>query len=157
MLDAMITPWADTVVTRHLPPASVSDVAGIARLLSVLARALPLLEDAILCSRGRWEALDVTLAIITGQQQLWTADHDGEMEAAAVTSVFQAPRMKVMNVVFLGGTGLKHWAHNEPMFVEWAKANGCSEMEICDTRGGAWGRVLDPGWEPAHMVLRRSV
>ena len=123
-----------------------------------------LLDPAIARSRGRLTNESVKAALIEREMQLWVSiDNDGTIEAACTTQIIQYPGVKVLGLPLIGGKNRGNWLPFEPMFIAYAKENGCTEMEGY-ARPGWVGlvrkishSVLGKEWEPCWTIIRKKI
>lgn len=126
-------------------------------ILSVLGDVLPLLEKGVRRS-SRYEVGDVIALILQGHMQLWLSVRDEKPEACCVTQIIQYPRAKVLCWNFLAGSNRGNWLKPEfeSQIIEWAKGQGCTQMEACDARHGAWARVAE-GWAMKYVLIGKDI
>ena len=82
--------------------------------------AKPLLEPAIVETKGTHTIDDVCLMIGAGHFKLWVGKN-----AAAVTEFIQMPRMKVLSMFAIGGDLEELRAMVTEKLIPFAKQNGC--------------------------------
>lgn len=123
-------------------------------LLPILADAMALLEPAIARSVGRWGVGDVAAALLTGQMHLWVSLDDGKIECACAVRFIDYPRMRACGLQFIGGKFPPNWDEFEARVTEWAKANGCRELESYARKG--WLRRLRH-WKPTWTFISRPI
>jgi hypothetical protein len=116
----------------------------------------PLLEPAVYLTNGSWLITDVLSRLISNDADLWIIRQDGEITGACVAMATSHPSKRIYSLTFIGGVGLRDWLKYEEVIGDWAKVQGCTAMEGCDARGGAWARVL-PHWQKAHTIIRRDL
>lgn len=100
----------------------------------------PMLEPAVARANGHWDIWSLISYLLAGSMYLWISMRDGEIEAALVARIVDYPRMRTLDIPFVGGKNRQHWLTHESELVEWAKANGCKRMEGYVRKG--WLRVL---------------
>ena len=102
---------------------------------------------------GSYEPIDLLRLAMAGQWVIWTIALDGEIVAAAAGNIVTYPRNRVLQVPFIGGTGLRLWAR--PLLAELeecARKHGCAAIQGFDRKG--WSRF---GFEVTGVVLTRSL
>lgn len=109
---------------------------------------LPFLSPAIERANGIFTEDDIFNLLLEGQMQLFVGG-----KAAIVTEIWKFPRLKVCRVVLAGGD-LEEIRRKQPAFEAWAKARGCSRIEI-DGRDG-WARAL-VGYQKVRVVLQKEL
>lgn len=124
------------------------------KILAVMPDVQPMLQPAIDLSDGRWDLWSVIGGLLSGQMQLWVSLNDGKPEAAMVTRVVDYPKLRVLSLPFLGGSGMRNWLKFEPQIMAFAKAHGCKEMEGYARLG--FKRVLK-GWIFSWSFMRRPL
>ena len=146
MLD--LAPWKgqDTQSTLYRVNAS--------ELHQFLPQAGPLLTPAIARSAGRWDLGAVIDFLQSGNMDLWVVYRGPDMLAAVVTQIIRYPRMKVCSIPFLGGKRMKDWLYLVEEIEQWAKDQGCKEMESADARNGKWLPVLGD-WLKGYIQIRK--
>lgn len=137
----------DKVRVHPIPPELLGDIWPVAKamLAPAVARAAPL-----------WDIEDMPQAIAARVFDLWLVTVDGRARAAALARVTDYPRVKALDVPFVGGakgggTGLRTWIGPlHDALAEWGRANGATFM----TGGGrkGWCRVLGfREWNPCLL------
>lgn len=90
-----------------------------------------------------------------GVFHLWAWVEDKQIACCGVTHIQDFPSRKICSLMLVGGGKLRSWL--KPAFeimAEWAKRNGCSDMEGYARKG--WLRVL-PEWRQCWITIRRSL
>ena len=82
--------------------------------------------------------------------QLWTVRADNCLIGLAVTELRNYPRQRRCRYLLLAGDGFDRWQHLQQDIEDWARANGCTAMEMCGRRG--WERKLR-GWRATHVEM----
>ena len=108
------------------------------KILAVMPDVQPLLEPAIKLSNGRWDIWSLIACLLNGTHfHLWISIKDGQPDAAMVTQIIDYPKMRTLGLPFLGGTAMRNWLHYQEQIGQWAKAQGCKEMEGYARKGFA--------------------
>lgn len=121
----------------------------------VWAIVAPLLQKAIDVSEQDFDIDDVYWDIVERNMQLWVwADKNDDIVAACVTQLINKPRKRICSIPLIGGKDMKSWILCEPAIIEWAKVNGCVQLEgYC--RDG-WFRILR-NWRKVWTTMRRDI
>lgn len=109
----------------------------------------PLVEKALDRGFGEWEAGDILGFLLSRDMQLWAAD---DLSAVAVTQITVYPRVKVCDVLLVGGSGLAEWK-NTKVIENWAREYGCSLMRAMGRRG--WARAV--GWTEKQSIAVKEL
>lgn len=108
------------------------------------------IQSALTKSGGYSDIDDVMADLYNGHAQLWETD-----TATVVTQIVQHPNFRVFNVWLAGGDmdGVISLLEEGERF---AKANGCSYMEVTGRKG--WKRILQPyGFVEDAVVLSKEL
>lgn len=125
-------------------------------VLAHMGKILPLLTPAVERSDGRYEPGDVIALILQGVMTLWASiDDDGAIEAVCVTQILHFPRARVLSMPFLGGKNIGRWRSFEGELIDWARKQGCTQIEGYDARNGAWARLL--GWNRRYIAIGKEI
>lgn len=137
---------ADPVLCR-IPQERWRDLAPIVA---------PYLALPIAYTRGQQTLGSVFQALDRGQYQLWTIIGPGGLVyAAMVTEILQyVGGAKTCMLLLLGGTEMRRWIHLIEEVEQWAREEGCSQLEIHGRRG--WKRMLKQYTQP-FIVLRKEL
>ena len=104
-------------------------------------------------SNGRYDLPSVRKLLDSRAAQLWLDVEDG-IQSAGVTEIINYPLKKVCTVLFAGGQNLNNFRTNIRRIEEWAKAQGCDDVDVIGRKG--WIKVLD-GYKPIHTTLSKSL
>jgi hypothetical protein len=122
------------------------DLAGVpaAALPLLWPRARPFVERALAEGGGHFLAEDVLGALRRREMQLWVLRRDAAVVGALVTEILRWPRRSVCRLVLAGAQdGLREeWLACRGAIEAWARAAGCTSMEIYGRPG--WARLV-PG------------
>lgn len=132
-------------LTTWEAPLAVSAGGAVVRLPSLdeLADEWPTIAPMLRKATQRtgcYEPIDILRLAMAGQLGVWVCEVDGEITAVIVTEVKQYPRKRVLEMLFCGGCGMRHWL--EPAIAvidEHARACGCT-LVCCLGRHG-WARA----------------
>lgn len=116
-------------------------------------RAEALLRSATARSGGCFEPIDVLRLAMAGQMGVWFIEADGRLVACAATQVRAYPRKRILEVVFIGGSGVFGW--HRPLLAALdahARAQGCDAV-MGSGRSG-WTRF---GFENRGAVMVRDL
>lgn len=115
----------------------------------------PLIARAMKNGDNVYTIEDIKKGLETGVFQLWTWVENLTIVCCAVTCINNYPSKRICSLMIIGGRGLKMWKESaQKIMVDWAKKNGCTEMEGYARKG--WLRVL-PEWRPVWTTIRRSL
>jgi hypothetical protein len=123
----------------------------------VLARAWPQVEPILKRATDRvtgYEPIDLLRLTMSGHMSMWlVCDYTDAPVAVAVTQLKEYPRLRVLEVPFIAGSGLRHW-HRQLLRVldEQARALGCADIMGFDRKG--WRHF---GFAACGIVLVRHV
>jgi len=116
--------------------------------------AAPLLQKAIDRSQHDCELEDYLEEAQLGVCQLFVWIKEETVTAACILRVSNRPRKRVCEMPLIAGTDMENWLLVEDKIVEWAKAQGCTQLEgYC--RDG-WLRVLK-NWNKVWTTMRRDL
>jgi len=101
---------------------------------------------------GRFE--DVQRDVLTTNAYLWLAIESGSVLAAAVTKVTDEPHYRLCTIVACGGHDWGRWGQLIEGLEKYARAEGCSRMEIAGRPG--WLRRLRD-YKLAKIVIRKEL
>ena len=89
---------------------------------------------------GCYEPIDLLKLAMEGQVGIWFCEVEGAVEAAIVTEVKVYPRRRVLEILFAGGGGMRHWRHAMVETLDaHARQTGCSHVAGIGRPG--WARV----------------
>lgn len=81
--------------------------------------------------------------------QLWVTDG-----AAIVTKIVIYPHLKALQIVALGGSGMRKWLPDVELTLEaYGRFHGCSRLEVIGRKG--WSRVLKNTRIAAITITRK--
>jgi hypothetical protein len=110
--------------------------------LDELANLWPIVEPMLRRATDRvrgYEPIDLLQLTMLGRMSMLVIREQGAVIAVAVTEVKQYPRCRVLEVPFIGGTGLKRWAWQLVDVLDaQAEALGCVDIVGGDRKG--WAR-----------------
>lgn len=106
----------------------------------------PLIEKAVAVHDG-YDMDDVLEAILHRDMQLWlSVDDDNTIKIAWVTQIVVFPRAKSLQIMFMGGKGLRECASHLDELAAFARMKGCAEMGAICRRGlKRWFKAEDSG------------
>jgi hypothetical protein len=133
--------WADDIVVE-VPP------------IDEIARCWPIIEPILKRATDRakaYEPIDILHLVMMGRMSLILVREGGRIIAVAVTEVRQLPRLRVLEVPFVAGSGLKRW-HSQLLEIIDAQAEtaGCSDIMGFLRKG--WVKF---GFELDGVIVRR--
>lgn len=135
------------------------------QLLLVGEEYLPLVWPHVipLLSQGKehWESFatmeSLYLDVSSGTRQLWTMNYEGEFVMALFTEIVSYPTTRVLNILWLGGSGLEVALYLFLDFIElWAIRQGVSSVQVFGRKG--WVRKLKRrGYEQTKWVVSKDL
>lgn len=115
---------------------------------------VPIVKRAIDKSQHDYTIENVYDAIKNRDMQLWVWYGEDKIEACLVSAIATFPNRRVCQLLFIAGIGLRDWLSSESIITEWARANGCSQLEGYARDG--WLRVLK-SWRKVWTTIRRDI
>jgi len=123
----------------------------------VLPMILSKLEDVAERSRGRMSVPAMMDQFATGQWQLWIIWDDVAQGPKAVfgTEIYrELSDLWICGVRFLTGEDSGRWLYLVDQLEAWARANGCSRLDIVARKG--WAKKL-PDYKLTHVLLEKDL
>ena len=121
-------------------------------------KAKPHLEKALEYSDGEFQIDDVLKFLLDRTMQLWVlydiSTHDVVM--AGCTEIIDYPRSKICRVVLMGGLSMDLWQAQTPVFEDWAREQGCVQMETLARKGMA-KKLIKLDYKPVYQVSRKRL
>lgn len=116
----------------------------------------PWIERACETTRGKFDAQDIRLGLLTGEDQLWIWKTPTAF-AVGVTRLANYPKQRVCNLRIVTGENMEEWAAPCIETIEaWARSNGCHAMEFVARPG--WEKFLRRiGYDKTHSYLERAL
>ena len=115
------------------------------------------LEDvfAHFTDRSHVTVCDLVSKIECGEKQCWIIDDDGEVRAAALSTIW-AGEYPIAQITHLRGPGFKEYAHCFHDFEKWARdVVGCPRIKILAPPG--YERFTKPlGFKKTHVLLEKD-
>jgi len=99
------------------------------------------IEKGAAYSGGRYESEDILALVETLGYKLWIAFDGTGIKGAVVTGFVQYPRLKALDMMFIGGEDGPEW--KIPMLdllKKWGADNGCVKLEAMGREG--WERMF---------------
>ena len=128
----------DTRVSR-VPPWQVSMVWPFVRAW---------LERAVQYNSGEQTIDDVRVFCEHMDAELWLITVDGALRGCGVTQI-QKP---VLQILYVGGDGVRDWPYLRAKLAEWARHAGCTRLRFKGRRG--WARLLSAdGWRQSAIEM----
>lgn len=118
-------------------------------LFDAWAKAKPILEPAIVETKGTHSVDDVCLMVGLGHFTLWVWE-----KSALLTEFVQYPRMKVLNCFAGGGDFEELVAKRDAELVPFAQKNGCSRIVGAGRKG--WEKKL-PGYQFGGIYMHKDI
>lgn len=122
-------------------------------LFSALAHpgAVHLLAAGIKSMGGLMTVTDATHLLQKGNIQLWMAFEDKETKAVLLSEITEYPRVRVLRLFGLAGSGLSELVSLLPAIKEFALEMGCDRILVTETRAGL--ELAVPGFKRAGVCL----
>ena len=141
---------------------SVEDVAlmGIRQdmVKAIWEQAKPHLEKALEHSDGEFKIDDVLQFLLNRAMQLWVlydiSTHDVVM--AGCTEIVVHSNKKICRVVLMGGLSMDLWQAQTPVFEDWAREQGCVQMETLARKGLA-KKLAQLDYKQIYQVCRKEI
>jgi hypothetical protein len=120
-------------------------------------RIFPHLSRAAEYTFGRYEPEDIFDAVISGQVHLWIVIDEDEIIGITVTRLWQYPRKKCLDMVFIAGDEGFSWKDAMlGVLQRWAYDNGCEVIESSG-RPGFSRAFKDDGYKMLWQVYELPV
>lgn len=114
----------------------------------------PMLEKALARSQHDFSIHDIYQDLKMAKALLVVFIKKAVITACATLKIIQYPQRKVCAIPLLTGTSREDWMNLEDKIVEFAREQGCSQLEgYC--RDG-WMRVLK-NWKKVWTLMRRDI
>ena len=121
-------------------------------------KAKPHLEKALEYSDGEFEIDNVLKFLLDRTMQLWVlydiSTHDVVM--AGCTEIIVYPNKKICRVVLMGGLSMNLWQAQTTAFEEWAREQGCTQMETLARKGLA-KKLTKLDYRQVYQVCRKDI
>ena len=121
-------------------------------------KAKPHLEKALEYSDGEFQIDDVLKFLLDRTMQLWVlydiSTHDVVM--AGCTEIVVHPNKKICRVVLMGGLSMDLWQSQTPVFEDWAREQGCTQMETLARKGLA-KKLAELDYKQVYQVCRKNI
>ena len=92
--------------------------------------------------------------VLDGKQLLWLAVNGKTIEACATTALVKPFNRKICIITACSGHHRERWLHLKKSIEEYAKNEGCAEIELFGRRG--WERALDD-YKVHAIILRKAL
>ena len=113
-----------------------------------------LLEPAAERSDGDYTIDDIYHELMNGTMQLLVWQTKEKITAACVIKIIVKKHKKICTMPLIGGKDMEEWLKVEDQLVEYARQQGCTQLEgYC--RDG-WLRVLKK-WKKVWTTMRRDI
>ena len=118
----------------------------------------PHLEKALEYGDGEFQIDDVLKFLLDRTMQLWVlydiSTHDVVM--AGCTEIVIHPNKKICRVVLMGGLSMDLWQAQTPVFEDWAREQGCTQMETLARKGLA-KKLAELDYKQVYQVCRKDI
>lgn len=131
-------------------------IAGIVRepLASPHWQALRAFLSASVAESDDTTIEEVERAVAASQAQIWAVFDEGQPILAAATQLHVTEGVKEAHCWQMGGDFARGGGVLVPIFLEWARNEGCARAEINGRVG--WLRVLKD-WKAVSVVMRKEL
>ena len=133
--------------TPELLACPAQDVPKLWRLV------WPVLERAV-SRQDEFTEQDVYEDLCNKKSQLWLAVEGSRLLGVGVTQIAVYPRKRVCLLLYVAGEGWARWRHLLDGICDWARSQGCAELEFSGRRG--WLRKL-PDWQFKHVTMSKRL
>ncbi len=124
------------------------------KLAVVLPMIADLLAGVIDRSNGRYSAEGVLDHLTSQRWTLWVV-FDGEPRAIVATELYlDVSGIKCCMIRFCTGRDAAEWTHLLARIEAWARAEGCSKLDMIARKG--WARHL-PDYKMTHILLEKDL
>ena len=114
------------------------------------------IQDSLKYSDDAYNLDSIKDSLIKGIMQLWVILDDKDVCAAVVTQAVSYPNQKVIEILFIGGSGMSSWLHLINDIKLWSKNLGYDAVQIYGRPG--WEKLLDKyGFYKTHVLLRTKL
>ena len=118
--------------------------------LEELIRCEKWITDALAYSGDTHDFEHVVSGVLLGNMQFWP-----NKDCCLITEFHTFPKKRVLHI-FLAGGDLDQLLSMHPAVMEWAKANGCSDLTESGRKG--WTKVLKKhGWKESFTTMSRAI
>lgn len=125
-------------------------------ILGIWDKIAPMLQKAIDKTQHDFDIEDILKFLLSSDMQLWIWVENAQIIACCVSQIINYPRRKVCQLPYIAGSGLKRFIESENIIMQWARKQGCSQLEGFD-RGG-WVRVLKvKDWFRVWTTIRKDI
>ena len=150
-----LTTWEDPLPGQVLQRTrAVVRLPSLAELAERWSEIAPLLEKATRRT-GCYEPIDLLQQAMQGRVGVWFCESEGGIDAVIATEVMQYPRKRVLEMMFCGGSNMRHWRDEAVRVLDQhARQAGCTHIACIGRRG--WARAWG-GAETGDVVVVREL
>lgn len=125
----------------------------LAKLRELWPLLAPFLEEALGRGHGEHNLEQVLDEVLERRMQLWGVVDPTGIVAALTTRVVSHPGLRVLQIAYLGGSGIDEWGEElHEKMREFARMKNCERIEICGRLG--WLKKLPKvGYEQQYVVM----
>ena len=122
-----------------------------------------MLEPAIKRTRGTQTLETVYNGLLNKEFQMWIAVENGNPIGVGITQIVQHPEVKLFCLNFVGGKCFEKMRELEPVWIEFAKSFGCTELEGYFRFGWVGisrkpeGGLLGKDWDTCWVLGRKKI
>lgn len=116
----------------------------------------PWIAAALAHGGGGYSLSDIYEALLSRQMQLWVIADDSSLSACAVTQMWSQPRVRVFDILAVGGRNVAAWEHLIADLESYAFSRGFPEVRAHGRLG--WKRHAERyGYDLLHCVYRKRL
>lgn len=105
---------------------------------------------------GGYLLADILRALLCRQMKLWLVKDGAALKACAVTQITFLPRLKICQILVVGGSELESWAHVVGDIEAWARKAGCDAVDGPGRMG--WSKkAAQYGYAPVMTLFRKRL
>ena len=117
------------------------------------------IEDALAHGYGERDLKHVIQELVEGSKQIWLGTIGKEFVATVVTHIIEYPNKKTCEICYLGGesgTGVLDALNEVKEIEQWARLQGCDDMQVFGRRG--WLKALNKhGYSERYTIVGKSL
>lgn len=116
----------------------------------------PWISAALAHGGGGYTLSDIYENLLSRQMQLWQITDGSSLLAVAVTQAWMQPRVRVFDILAVGGRNVAAWEHLIDDLVSYAQSKGFDEVRAHGRLG--WHKQAERyGFDLLHAVYRKKL
>ena len=131
----------------------MTPITSTQQLSSVFKQLKPHIELA-LTKAPEYTLESVLEDVLRGQSLLWYAHEEDTVYGIVTTQIKQYPQIKVIVGHLVGGTDINKWVHLMSTIEDYAKEQGCTDVELQARKG--WLKVM-PEYTAERLILTKKL